>query len=222
MHHTVYFNKKALHLFNAADAAAPLFAKANGLTLLQAEKDESLSGVIKRMQSDDGGSLVLVHEDLKKLMALLKHGMTVICAGGGLVYTPENKVLLIFRRGKWDLPKGKKDEGENIAATALREVAEETGLPAPRLGAHLLTTYHTYVEKKEMILKESYWYLMESNEAENLQPQAEEDIEKCEWVRFADLAPYLANTHPSVIDVLAAGAAALGIEAKNTPNRVGG
>ncbi len=39
-----------------------------------------------------------------------------------------DEILMIFRRGKWDLPKGKLDKGESLEACALREVEEETGL----------------------------------------------------------------------------------------------
>jgi 8-oxo-dGTP pyrophosphatase MutT (NUDIX family) len=52
----------------------------------------------------------------------------IIKAGGGIVVNEQNEVLLIYRRGKWDLPKGKLDDGETIEECALREVKEETGL----------------------------------------------------------------------------------------------
>ena len=51
-----------------------------------------------------------------------------IIAAGGLVFNDKNELLMIFRRGKWDLPKGKLDEGEDIEDCAVREVKEETGL----------------------------------------------------------------------------------------------
>ncbi|MBM3413275.1 MAG: NUDIX hydrolase, partial [Bacteroidetes bacterium] len=37
-----------------------------------------------------------------------------ILAGGGVVVNENNQVLFIFRRKKWDLPKGKLDPEENI------------------------------------------------------------------------------------------------------------
>jgi len=37
-----------------------------------------------------------------------------IIAAGGLVTNENNELLMIFRRGKWDLPKGKADEGETV------------------------------------------------------------------------------------------------------------
>jgi hypothetical protein len=35
--------------------------------------------------------------------------MKTIIAAGGLVFNELNELLMIFRRGKWDLPKGKLD-----------------------------------------------------------------------------------------------------------------
>ena len=52
----------------------------------------------------------------------------IIQAGGGLVENEKGEVLFMFRRGKWDLPKGKLDPGETLEACALREVEEETGV----------------------------------------------------------------------------------------------
>ena len=51
-----------------------------------------------------------------------------VVAAGGLVTNDKNELLTMFRRGKWDLPKGKLDEEETIEACALREVREETGI----------------------------------------------------------------------------------------------
>jgi hypothetical protein len=36
-------------------------------------------------------------------------------------------------------------------------------------------------------------------------PQINEDIEKCEWVKIDGLAPYMENTHPSVLEVVKKG-----------------
>ncbi|HNZ72395.1 MAG TPA: NUDIX domain-containing protein, partial [Prolixibacteraceae bacterium] len=51
-----------------------------------------------------------------------------IDAAGGLVLNSEEKLLCIKRWGKWDLPKGKMEKGEEPAQTALREVEEECGI----------------------------------------------------------------------------------------------
>ena len=42
----------------------------------------------------------------------------------GLIVFNGNSVLLIKRKDKWDLPKGKHEEGEQYRETALRETDE--------------------------------------------------------------------------------------------------
>ena len=112
------------------------------------------------------------------------------------------EVLLIFRRGKWDLPKGKLDEGETLAACAVREVQEETGLKTVQLNEFLLVTYHTYNDYGHSVLKESYWYRMSSSVTEILVPQTTEDIHDIKWASKQALEPYQENTFPSIKDVL--------------------
>jgi 8-oxo-dGTP pyrophosphatase MutT (NUDIX family) len=49
------------------------------------------------------------------------------------VYNKKGEVLFIFRNGKWDLPKGGIEKGEEIEDTAMREVEEETGVGKLRI-----------------------------------------------------------------------------------------
>ncbi len=70
--------------------------------------------------------------------------LTPIIAAGGIVVNPNKEILWIFRRGFWDLPKGKLDPNESIEACAIREVMEETGISNLVLGDLILTTKHLY------------------------------------------------------------------------------
>ena len=163
-----------------------------------------LPSLIKKMQ-DNGIPAGIILGDVSSSLERIKKQFTVIQASGGLVYSNDNKILLIFRRGKWDLPKGKLDEGEDLVTCALREVEEETGLSDLKYEQSLCITYHTYYEKEQHILKESHWHLMKGNDQEKLVPQTDEDIEKCMWVTIENLAPYLENAPASIIDVLTEG-----------------
>ena len=137
-------------------------------------------------------------EEIKKLYE-------VVQAGGGLVSTPEGDVLLIHRKGKWDLPKGKLEEGEDLQTCAVREVEEETGLTHIQLREKLGVTYHTYREKGVAILKESHWFMMEVRQRQALTPQTEEDIEQCLWVPAEEIETYYEGAHASIRDVLQMG-----------------
>ena len=101
--------------------------------------------------------------DYEKLVADFQSNYKILEAAGGLVYNAEGKILLIFRRDFWDLPKGKIDPGESKAAAAVREVEEETGLKDITLGDLITETYHTYRTKKgNRILKRTYWFRMDA------------------------------------------------------------
>ncbi len=110
-------------------------------------------------------------------------------AAGGVVFQKANegiKVLLIFRNGVWDLPKGKLEKGESIPMCASREVSEETGTLLPMIIGDLGTTYHEYTQKKTEYGKTTYWYAMVLPHITELIPQEEEGIESIDWVGLED------------------------------------
>src|SRR6185369_1375331 len=118
-----------------------------------------------------------------------------IIAAGGLVTNDNNQLLMIFRRGKWDLPKGKLDKGETIEECAVREVEEETGLKNVQLGALIGITYHEYFDRwlKKQAIKESHWYKMKVSGETTLIPQMEEDITEITWADEQAINKYLEN-----------------------------
>lgn len=125
-------------------------------------------------------------------------------AAGGLVTNPQGQLLVFFRRGSWDMPKGKIDPGETPEQAALREVREETGLKNLSLGPFLTHTWHTYRLDEDRILKCTWWFRMETADKQ-LIPQTEEDIEEIRWV---DPAGWLASrpvVYDSIRDVIAQG-----------------
>lgn len=95
------------------------------------------------------------------------------------------EVLLIFRRGAWDLPKGKLEDGEGIEDCAVREVAEEVGIPerSLRVTKRLPDTLHGYARPKHdaYAVKTTHWFAMTTS-ASAFIPQTDEDIEAVEWV----------------------------------------
>ena len=70
------------------------------------------------------------------------------------------EVLLIHRKGLWDIPKGKVEKNEQIACAARREVQEEVGLEDPIITHFICTTNHEYEQKNKKYHKTTYWYGM--------------------------------------------------------------
>lgn len=130
-------------------------------------------------------NVVILYHDVKQLKMDFFSQFKIVEAAGGLVLNPKGKGLFIFRRGHWDLPKGKMEEGESKKETALREVMEETGLANVSLISKLTTTYHIYRLSKSnrRVLKPTYWYLMNTSD-KDISPQVEEDIEAVDFLRF--------------------------------------
>ena len=128
----------------------------------------------------------------------------IIKAGGGLVRNGEGDLLMIFRRGKWDLPKGKLDHSETIEDCALREVTEETGVNHLALGELISVTWHDYFDKYvgEEVIKETHWFRMSVAGVPNLIPQTEEDITVIEWVKKSDIPARMEQSYITILDVL--------------------
>ncbi|MGB1248580.1 MAG: NUDIX hydrolase [Chitinophagales bacterium] len=146
-------------------------------------------------------NIILLSNDLKWLKDTFFSFFKVIQAGGGLTYNKEKEVLMIFRKGKWDLPKGKIEKNEKIKKGAVREVEEETGVKVEKVKKKLGKTFHTYKLKEKWILKETHWYKMKVFNTENLVPQTEEDIEKVEWIAKKEVKKKLQNSYRSIADV---------------------
>ena len=139
-----------------------------------------------------------------------------VTAAGGLIVRRgkaadgEPEVLLIFRRGAWDLPKGKLDPGETIEECAVREVQEEVGIGTLRVLGAAGTTVHGYPEDGQYLVKTTHWYFMQTPERD-FTPEEREGIEEVAWVPWAEarerlgyatLRRHLASLQPPALRAL--------------------
>jgi 8-oxo-dGTP pyrophosphatase MutT (NUDIX family) len=170
--------------------------------------------MLKEMENPRFYHGVFLHPNLNELFDAFKAELNVIVAAGGLVHTPENEVLLIRRLSRWDLPKGKLNEGENLEECALREIEEETGATGLNIERPLQITYHTYHQHGKNNLKESHWFLIKAKEKTALTPQTEEDIENCRWVPLNEIDQYMGEAFPTIVSVLKEGISLLQPETK--------
>ena len=144
-------------------------------------KQVKFSRIIKDISKGKLLHINLYHKKKKKLLHHLFKKLPVVTAAGGLVLNPQKEILFIFRNGRWDLPKGKIEEGEGLREAAIREVEEETGVQNLEISRFLQKTYHIFQRKGKLKLKETYWYEMKTDYAGELLPEEREGITKVKW-----------------------------------------
>lgn len=202
MYIKVYFDDKPLFLCDKIDEVIEPFIHHDDAIFIDELNSHTIKTIVHEMQQSQVHAGVFFHSDLDALKQAFFKKFTLVTAAGGLVQNEKKEYLLIFRRGKWDLPKGKLDKGEKLEDCAIREVEEETGLKEVKLIKPLCVTYHTYHEGARFILKDSHWYIMKVKGSQQLVPQTEEDIHEIRWVKKTGLAEYMKISYPSVADVL--------------------
>nr|WP_184173763.1 NUDIX domain-containing protein [Rhabdobacter roseus] len=157
---------------------------------------EYVIGMLQSQPPEELLSITLATRDKSAIVDKIKGMFKVIKAAGGVV-TKNHKWLLMYRRKKWDLPKGKLDKGERSKTAALREIEEETGVKAV-LREKICTTWHTYTFNNSRILKRTKWYLLDCVDDSRMAPQAEEEIEKLEWLDPRQAQAILVNSFSSI------------------------
>ena len=165
----------------------------------------SFPSFYKQLSEVSGKCYLLLDPDPKAVFKRIKKSCLIIKAAGGLVTSGKDNYLFIFRNKKWDLPKGKVEKGEKMKEAALREVEEECGVKISANKEKLCKTYHVYTLGANIVLKKTNWYSMTVKGEPKLVPQKEEGITRAGWLSSAELEPVIANTYPSILDVLQAG-----------------
>ena len=206
MHYSrkIYFDQKPLILTDDIDdyirhqAEATTYSRYEGATVAHIRMAQ------EQLAKNECSGIVIKESNYDEADSALQSVFTSVIAAGGVVHTPTNKILMIHRRGVWDLPKGKLDEGESISECAVREVIEETGIPDDiDLGEELHRSYHVYSFKGKDVLKTTYWFNMRVSAEWPLQPQAEEDITEAVWMEKDKLPEALHHSWPTIREVLA-------------------
>jgi len=164
--------------------------------------------IVSRIESVQSHSdFYILNEDIDSVWNYFKSQFVEIPAAGGLVKKVDGSLLFIKRLGFWDLPKGKIEKRETPELAAIREVEEECGLSGLQIIRQLDSTFHIYRSPylsfpKNLVLKETKWFLMSYSGDEIAVPQFEENIEEVSWFALKDLEQVYSNTYSSLSDFL--------------------
>lgn len=194
MYPTLYFLDKSVTFIARTDNVAKFD------TVIEASTGISRAKVIKFL--DTHNHIAIISENPTATFDEFAKEFKFVEAAGGVVIDNEGKTLMISRRGRWDLPKGHREEGESIEQCALREVAEETGVLASEILKPICNTFHTYNVYGTWELKCTHWFLMRGNR-EQTTPQHEEGIVAAEWLSPSEVCKVLHESYPTIRKVFA-------------------
>ena len=204
MHIKIYFGDKPVFVCNEITKELNEILQHPDAIFIDEITNPAIKSLLHEIKKDEFHAGVIWNSDLDKLKKVFFKNFTLIEAAGGIVQNNEKELLFIYRLNKWDLPKGKMEKGESPAECALREVEEETGVNNLTVKKKAGETYHTYDQFGKHFLKTTHWFYMTCSDVQKLIPQTEEDITEIKWVATKDIKNPIANTYPSIKDILSA------------------
>ena len=198
----IYYGEKPVYLCNEMDDTLNELLHHPDVVFVDELSSPAIKSMVHEIKKENFHAGILWNSDLEKLKkAFFKH-FTVIEAAGGIVQNDDKDLLFIFRRGKWDLPKGKMEKDESAELCAAREIEEETGVKNLKLKKKIGDTYHIYDEFGKHFLKISHWYYFTCSAKQSLAPQTIEDITEVKWIKTKDIKKPVANTYATIKDIL--------------------
>lgn len=202
MYIKIYFDTKPVYLCDEIDKELNEILHHPDAVFVDEISTRAINSLLHEIVKNEFHAGVLWHSDFSKLRkAFFKH-FQVIEAAGGIVQNDKKEILFIYRLGKWDLPKGKVEEGESYEEGAIREIEEETGARNLKLKKKAGETYHTYRAYGKHFLKISHWYHLTCQKTQELVPQTAEHITDIQWIKIKDIGQPMANTYASIRDIL--------------------
>ena len=202
MHIKIYFEEKPVYLCDEINKELNEILHHPDAVFIDEISGPAIKSLLHEIKKEEFHAGVLWYSDLEKLKKAFFKNFQLIEAAGGIVQNDKKEILFIYRLGKWDLPKGKVEKGEDFEQCAAREVEEETGVTGLTLKNKTGETYHTYNAFGKHYLKISHWYYITCHNAQTLVPQTEENITAIKWVKTKDIKEPLANTYASIKDIL--------------------
>ena len=202
MYIKIYFGDKPVFLCDEIDKELNEILHHPDAVFVDEISSPAIKSLLHEIKKEEFHAGVLWNNDLEALKKAFFKNFSVIEAAGGIVQSSEKDILFIFRMGKWDLPKGKMEKGEEAAPCAQREVTEETGVDHLTLKKKIGDTWHSYDEFGKHFLKCTHWFYMTCPANQTLHPQEAEHITEAKWIKTKNIKEPMKNTYPAIKDIL--------------------
>jgi 8-oxo-dGTP pyrophosphatase MutT (NUDIX family) len=197
----IFVNEKPIYLTNSLSEALIELSKQPEVIFLNNEKFDAPI-LLSALQKDNITAGIVLGKNFTVIKKDFFSQFENIEAAGGIVQNEEKEILFIYRRAKWDLPKGKLEQGESIEICAQREIEEETGITNLLLKRKVGETYHIYTEKGKHKLKTSHWFYFTCPSNQQTKPQIEEDIAEVKWIETKNIKEPMKNTYENIRAIL--------------------
>ena len=196
----VFVNDKVIYFTNNVENCDQL---SKGLTLTFFSEKITSYLVDFIFDDDKVEHVIIAVTDYESAFIEFQKYFKIIEAAGGIVSNDIDEKLFIYRLNKWDLPKGKIEEGEKVEEAALREIEEECGVNQLTIKKSLQDTFHLYKFKGDIVFKRTCWFETISSFSGDFVPQLEEDITNVEWLPDTQIKEKVfGNTYASIKSLL--------------------
>ncbi len=192
--------KKQYDIYFSTNRLAITSTPINGITLtISPDQISSVEDICHLL--DTHSQVAIITPSPKAIFEHIASLFTKVTAAGGLTTNNRGEFLMIYRNGRWDLPKGHLESGESIEECAVREVEEETGVRDLSLGEKICSTIHIYKMRGRWEIKETHWFKMHTLFDKPLTPQHEEGIMRVEWCTLDNIRYFLPDSYPTIQQV---------------------
>ena len=159
---------------------------------------DQVLAAVKALRKEKLPRAYIYHPNREEILNKFTKYIPKVVAAGGVVTNEAGKVLFIYRKEKWDLPKGVCKKKESLEDCAIREVEEETGVQNLKIENFLRTTYHVFKRNGKLRLKEVHWYAMKTNFDGELVGEESEGIVKVRWKGPKKIRKALENSYINI------------------------
>jgi ADP-ribose pyrophosphatase YjhB (NUDIX family) len=172
------------------------------VNLIYFKSAEELHREYKQFAHSPRFKKLIVIGDEEVVWKVFRSLFSYIKAAGGLVKNEQDELLMIYRNGHWDLPKGKMEKGEIPDGTAVREVEEECGVKKLKILRYLASSYHIFFQNNKECMKRTYWFEMTCKDSAKPIPQSSEGITEAKWMSKEEVKKIMNKIYPSLREIL--------------------
>ena len=198
----IYFGDKPVYLCDEFDEELTELSHHPDVVLIDELSAPAINSLLHEIKKENFHAAICRHENFEKLKKEFTKHFKFVRAAGGIVQNEKKELLFIFRKGKWDMPKGKMNAKESAESCAKREIKEETGADNLVVKNKVGETFHCYDEFGKHILKQSNWFYFTCKGKQTLKAQTEEDITEVKWIPTKDIKQPMENTYDTIKDIL--------------------